>query len=797
MLLTSLYNEKEPSPADETSCNHKAMNSISTPFHINERYAPSLGVFHQQQQEYTRDIINARPTGTNSMYPNFHNMPYYENQSHVPQIKNTRLLQTSALDHLFTVSGQQGRNFHPNTDSSFIYQQSVVACKPEDKGNHSLETDITSGAKNGRRKRRKYNKKIHTASCHDIISGRGHGVNRHAGNVKFREIISRYKLAYSTSSPPAKKQITLQVLAEIQKLNPPGRFLVQNLEAKIWEELPPGQSKRKISQALREKPKKPGSGTKKTSETLSIELENNSKDDYSSSENDMDHDARSSDESDDESDSSNYCYTNRYMIQENNMNNHKRDAGLRGEGNDASTAQQQRFATQSLPPLPIAPQIGSKSGIQDQRSLEDIATNVQNYVQQLNQNILLAAASRNVGCATSCADNSTFHQHMNIPPKLPLQTSSTLPFQSFAPTQMGKHVQSVNQYQEHHPALMRNDFEVSNVLLPNPDRQRIQDGVPSFALSPLAGKKFKSNDDQTCAFVNYNAMSIRYRSNDDDIDNASIENANTDNLDSDKAKAAREFFQKLVSVLSTCENVSALYSVIRSGCESFSDFSEIFARREPIIKPADNDIIIIRKEESLARSGGDFCEDYQDDNQGIHIGNMRLVEYIQLFSHYYGNPQVAPDETRTSIVKMILKSIKDEGGRFLLKERDKDKGVPTFETLTEECIERILRSLLLQSCQYILFPACNDVLLGRDGVSRLNQGNMFFKSIILANKSLLQTLTCVEDVQKVAIEIIFQIRSRNGRFLMSCNQSGMWQILNHADTVEEVRRVLSEEFRRA
>ena len=556
------------------------------------------------------------------------------------------------------------------------------------------------------------------------------------------------------------------------------------------------QSKRKISQALREKPKKPGSGTKKTSETLSIELENNSKDDYSSSENDMDHDARSSDESDDESDSSNYCYTNRYMIQENNMNNHKRDAGLRGEGNDASTAQQQRFATQSLPPLPIAPQIGSKSGIQDQRSLEDIATNVQNYVQQLNQNILLAAASRNVGCDTSCADNSTFQQHMNIPPKLPLQTSSTLPFQSFAPTQMGNHVQSVNQYQEHHPALMRNDFEVSNVL-PNPDRQRIQDGVPSFALSPLAEKKFKSNDDQTCAFVNYNAMSIRYRSNDDDIDNASIENANTDNLDSDKAKAAREFFQKLVSVLSTCENVSALYSVIRSGCESFSDFSEIFARREPIIKPADNDIIIIRKEESLARSRGDFCEDYQDDNQGIHIGNMRLVEYIQLFSHYYGNPQVAPDETRTSIVKMILKSIKDEGGRFLLKERDKDKGVPTFETLTEECIERILRSLLLQSCQYILFPACNDVLLGRDGVSRLNQGNMFFKSIILANKSLLQTLTCVEDVQKVAIEIIFQIRSRNGRFLMSCNQSGMWQILNHADTVEEVRRVLSEEFRRA
>lgn len=239
MLLTSLYNEQEPSPADETSCNHKAMNSISTPFHINERYAPSLGVFHQQQQqEYTRDIINARPTGTNSMYPNFHNMPYYENQSHVPEINNTRLLQTSALDHFFTVSGQQGRNVHPDTDSSFIYQQSVVACKPEDKGNHSLETDITSGAKNGRRKRRKYNKKIQTASCHDIISGRGHGVNRHAGNVKFREIISRYKLAYSTSSPPAKKQITLQVLAEIQKLNPPGRFLVQNLEAKTWEELP-------------------------------------------------------------------------------------------------------------------------------------------------------------------------------------------------------------------------------------------------------------------------------------------------------------------------------------------------------------------------------------------------------------------------------------------------------------------------------------------------------------------------------------------------------------------------------
>lgn len=765
------------------------MNSILTPFHINERYAPSLQVFHQQQQEYTRDIINARFTGTNSMYPNFHNMPYYENQSHVPEIKNTRLLQTSALDHFSTVSGQQGRNVHPNTDSSFIYQQSVVACKPEDKGNHSLETDITSGAKNSRRKRRKYNKKIHTASCHDIISGRGHGVNRHAGNVKFREIISRYKLDYSTSSPPAKKQITLQVLAEIQKLNPPGRFLVQNLEAKTWEELPLGQAQRKISQALREKPKKPESGTKKTSETLSKELESNSKDDCSSSENDMDHDARSSDESDDESDSSNYYYTNRRDMthQEDNMNN-KRD-GLRGEGNDASTAQQ-RLATQSLPPLTIAPQICSKSGIQDQRPLEDIATNVHNYVQQLNQNILLAAAS-NAGATT----DDTFQQHMNIPPKLPLQTSSALPFQSLAlsPAQMGnQHVQSVNQHQEHHRALMQQDFEVSNVL-PNPDRRRIQDGVASFHLSPLAEKKFKSNGDQMCAFVNYNDMSIRY-SSDDDADNASsIENANTDNMDSDRTKAAGEFFQKMVTVLSTCENLSALYSVIRSGCESFSDFSDIFARRKSIIQPAYNDIIIIRKEESLGRSRGDSCH---DGNQGIHIGNMRLVEYIQLFSYDYGNPQVTPDETRTSIVKMILKSIKDEEGRFLLKERDKDKGVLTFETLTEECIERILRSLLLQSCQYILFPACNDVLLGRDGVSRLNQGNMFFKSIILANKSLLQTLTCVEDVQKVAIEIIFQIRARNGRFLMSCNQSGMWQILNHADAVEEIRRVLSEEFRR-
>ena len=88
---------------------------------------------------------------------------------------------------------------------------------------------------------------------HDILSGRGNGANQHPGNIYFRNLITKNKYQYIHTGPSEKKLITKRIVAAIATRNPPGRFLKQNPQTELWEELDTEKVLKKTGQALREK----------------------------------------------------------------------------------------------------------------------------------------------------------------------------------------------------------------------------------------------------------------------------------------------------------------------------------------------------------------------------------------------------------------------------------------------------------------------------------------------------------------------------------------------------------------
>lgn len=98
---------------------------------------------------------------------------------------------------------------------------------------------------------------IYEPNNHDILSGRGNHANRHIGNFLFRYMVESVKQSYKSSPTSSRREVAINLLRAIKKLNPPGRFLTpiahENLE---WKEIDDNQAILKISQALRE-PKKP------------------------------------------------------------------------------------------------------------------------------------------------------------------------------------------------------------------------------------------------------------------------------------------------------------------------------------------------------------------------------------------------------------------------------------------------------------------------------------------------------------------------------------------------------------
>merc|ERR1719384_1168494 len=87
----------------------------------------------------------------------------------------------------------------------------------------------------------------------DVISGRGHGANRHGGNQAYRNLVKKYKVQYIKAISFLDKQnISMQIIQEIHQGG--GRFLkrVYGHGAMTWEVMDMIEIKKKVSQALRE-----------------------------------------------------------------------------------------------------------------------------------------------------------------------------------------------------------------------------------------------------------------------------------------------------------------------------------------------------------------------------------------------------------------------------------------------------------------------------------------------------------------------------------------------------------------
>jgi hypothetical protein len=87
---------------------------------------------------------------------------------------------------------------------------------------------------------------------HDVLSGRGNFVNYHAGNEYFRSLVRSHKIAYIACPKPQKGKFSRIIVDEIRNRDPPGRFLKQDAETKLWYDIGDKKALDKTRQALRE-----------------------------------------------------------------------------------------------------------------------------------------------------------------------------------------------------------------------------------------------------------------------------------------------------------------------------------------------------------------------------------------------------------------------------------------------------------------------------------------------------------------------------------------------------------------
>ena len=93
---------------------------------------------------------------------------------------------------------------------------------------------------------------IITPHEHDVLSGRGNFVNYHAGNEHFRALVRKHKVAYVACPKPQKGKFSRMIVDEIKARNPPGRFLKQDNNTKLWQDIGEKKALDKTRQALRE-----------------------------------------------------------------------------------------------------------------------------------------------------------------------------------------------------------------------------------------------------------------------------------------------------------------------------------------------------------------------------------------------------------------------------------------------------------------------------------------------------------------------------------------------------------------
>jgi hypothetical protein len=100
-------------------------------------------------------------------------------------------------------------------------------------------------------------RRVRTPHAHDVLSGRGGGINAHQGNVQFRLFVRARKDDYNLAKNKMEKtQVAQEVIDIVRSLDPPGRFLQKDPSygglGGWWVELDEDKVMAKTSQALRE-----------------------------------------------------------------------------------------------------------------------------------------------------------------------------------------------------------------------------------------------------------------------------------------------------------------------------------------------------------------------------------------------------------------------------------------------------------------------------------------------------------------------------------------------------------------
>mmetsp|Transcript_26365 Transcript_26365/g.38945 ORF Transcript_26365/g.38945 Transcript_26365/m.38945 type:complete len:662 (-) Transcript_26365:79-2064(-) len=87
----------------------------------------------------------------------------------------------------------------------------------------------------------------------DVLCGRGGSINSHPGNERFRQLVETKKRVYLTARFKREKRLIANgILAEINSLKPPGRFLTKDPKTGNWHDIGGEKARDKTSQALRE-----------------------------------------------------------------------------------------------------------------------------------------------------------------------------------------------------------------------------------------------------------------------------------------------------------------------------------------------------------------------------------------------------------------------------------------------------------------------------------------------------------------------------------------------------------------
>ncbi|KAL3923878.1 MAG: hypothetical protein SGILL_001388 [Bacillariaceae sp.] len=93
---------------------------------------------------------------------------------------------------------------------------------------------------------------IDAPTTHDVLFGRGGMTNGHAGNRRFRDVISLHRPDYIKATKMDKPNVARRIVKAIRHGNPPGRFLKKS-EDGMWRDVGDKVASEKTSQGLRER----------------------------------------------------------------------------------------------------------------------------------------------------------------------------------------------------------------------------------------------------------------------------------------------------------------------------------------------------------------------------------------------------------------------------------------------------------------------------------------------------------------------------------------------------------------